>query len=50
MEKGAKAGGGSLKRGMPSVKAGKSRQHVGFGIGSKNNKNGGRKGGSKDTY
>eukprot|EP00001_Collodictyon_triciliatum_P114577 20107_6 len=42
METGAKASGGSLLRGMPDVKAGKSRQHGGYGIGSKNNKNGGR--------
>jgi hypothetical protein len=50
METGAKAGGASLVRGMPKVKAGKSRQHGGFGIGSKNNKNGGRKGAPKDTW
>ena len=50
METGAKAGGASLVRGMPKVKAGKSRQHGGYGIGSKNNKNGGRKGKGKDTW
>lgn len=50
METGAKAGGASLVRGMPKVKAGKSRQHGGYGIGSKNNKNAGRKGGAKDTW
>ena len=44
MEIGAKARNSSRDRGMPMVKPGKSRQHGGFGIGSKNNKNGGRKG------
>lgn len=44
METGAKARNSSRDRGMPMVKPGKSRQHGGFGIGSKNNKNGGRKG------
>ena len=50
MEMGAKASGASLVRGMPKVKAGKSRQHGGYGIGSKNNKNGGRKGKARDTW
>ena len=48
MEVGAKAAGASLKRGMPQVKAGKSRQHGGYGIGSKNGKNGGRSRRGKD--
>ena len=30
--------------GVAQVKPGKNRQHGGFGIGTKNNKNGGRKG------